>query len=93
MGTSLLQVLSVSGAFLVLAAYAASQYGGMRSDGVSYGLLNLLGSMFLASSAFAPFNAGVLIVELSWALLSLGITLRAFQRRRLTAPTSIPLKP
>jgi hypothetical protein len=88
-GTSLLQVLSVLGAFLVLAAYAASQYGGMRSDGVSYGLLNLLGSTFLACSAFAPVNAGVLIVELSWALLSLGIILR----RRLATPTSIPLKP
>lgn len=93
MSTTLFQALSVLGAFLVLAAYAASQYGGMRSDGLSYGLLNLIGSSFLASSAFAPFNAGVLIVELSWALISLGITVRAYQRRRLATPASITLKP
>lgn len=90
MATTLLQFFSVLGAFLVLAAYAASQYGGMRNDSVFYGMLNLVGSSLLASSAFAPFNAGVLIVELSWAILSLGITVRAVQRRRIATTTTIP---
>jgi hypothetical protein len=82
MTTILLQSLSIVGAFLVLVAYGASQYGGMRNDGISYGLLNVVGSSMLALSAFAPMNAGVFTVEASWALLSLGVTVRALQQSR-----------
>jgi hypothetical protein len=95
MGSTLLQCLSVLGAVLVLFAYGASQYAGMRNDGIPYGLLNVAGSAMLALSAFAPLNAGVLTVELSWALLSLGVTLRAWQRRRVAqaAPRPSHLQP
>jgi hypothetical protein len=83
MVTTLIQLASIVGALLVLAAFGASQYAGMRTDGIPYGLLNLAGSTLLAASAIAPPNAGVLLVEASWALLSLGVTLRALQRRRV----------
>ena len=89
-----IQLFSIVGAFLVLSAFAASQYGGMRTDGVAYGLLNLAGSTLLAASALTPPNAGVLLVEGSWALLSLGVTLRALQqRRRVAAPRSLLIDP
>jgi hypothetical protein len=83
-GTTLLQLLSVLGAGLVLAAFGASQYGSLRSDGISYGLLNLVGSALLALSAVQPLNAGVLVVEAAWSVLSLGIVVRAWQRRGVT---------
>jgi hypothetical protein len=79
------------GAFVVLAAYGASQYAGMKSDGVTYGLLNLIGSFLLALTAIVPLNPGVLIVEGAWALLSLGVTLRALGRRRVASPAPISL--
>src|SRR5438067_1702733 len=81
--STLLQLLSIVGAALVLAAFGASQYAGMRSDGIPYGLLNLVGSALLALSAVQPFNAGVLMVEAAWSVLSLGIVVRAWQRRRV----------
>ena len=31
-----------------------------------------------------PLNAGVLVVEVAWSVLSLGIVVRAWQRRRVT---------
>ena len=70
--TTWIQLFSIVGAILVLSAFAASQYAGMRTDGLTYGLLNLTGSTLLAASALTPPNAGVLLVEGSWALLSLG---------------------
>jgi hypothetical protein len=83
MSPMILQGLSMTGAVLVLFAYAASQYAGLRGDGITYGLLNVVGSAMLALSAFAPLNAGVFTVEAAWSLLSLGVTLRAWQRRHI----------
>ena len=39
--------------------------------------------LFLALSAVQPLNAGVLVVEAAWSVLSLGIVVRAWQRRRV----------
>lgn len=93
MVTSLIPFLSIVGALLVLSAFGASQYAGMRTDGIAYGVLNLVGSTLLAISALTPANPGVLLVEGAWALLSLGVTVRALQRRRAVAPRSLLVDP
>lgn len=77
----LIQALSLLGAVLVLCGYGGQQYAGLRGDGVIYGLLNLLGSGLLAVSAFRPLNAGVLVLEATWAAISLGIIVQALRHR------------
>jgi hypothetical protein len=42
--------------------------------------LNLVGSALLAASAVIPLNAGVLVLEAAWAVMSLGIVVRALRR-------------
>lgn len=88
MSNSAAQILSLAGALLVLAAYFGHQYAGMRSDTLLYGLLNLVGSSALASTAIVPLNAGVFLVEAAWAVLSLGVVVRALRSRREAAADS-----
>ncbi len=81
MNAILVQTLSMLGAAMILAGYGAQQYAGLRSDGLPYGLLNLIGSMLLAVSALVPLNLGVLVLESAWAAISLRIVIRALARR------------
>jgi hypothetical protein len=78
----LMQILSLTGAILVLIGFGGQQYAGMKSDGMTYGLLNFVGSLLLASSAIAPLNAGVLVLEGTWALISLNVMIRSTRGRR-----------
>ncbi len=81
MSQTLLQVLSLTGAVLVLIGFGGQQFAGMKPDGLVYGLLNFVGSILLASTAFAPLNAGVLLLESVWALISLNVIVKAARRR------------
>ncbi len=82
MSADLAQSLSLAGALLVLLGYGGNQYAGLRSDG----LLNLVGSTLLALPAFKPLNLGVLVLESAWALISLGIIVRALGRKPTASP-------
>jgi hypothetical protein len=82
MSANLAQSLSLAGVLLVLLGYGGNQYADLRSDG----LLNLVGSTLLALPAFKPLNLGVLVLESAWALISLGITVRALGRKPTASP-------
>jgi hypothetical protein len=82
MTPALMQVVSLSGAVLVLLGFGGQQYAGLKADGLPYGLLNLAGSLLLASSALSPLNAGVLLMETAWALMSLNVVVRAVRGAR-----------
>ena len=86
MNNSLVQTLSLAGAFLVLAGYGGQQYASLRGDGLWYGLLNLVGSGLLALTALRPLNAGMLVLESVWAAISLGIVVKALRRGRNPSP-------
>jgi hypothetical protein len=81
-----MQILSLLGAVLVLIGFGGQQFAGLKSDGLTYGLLNLIGSGLLASSAVVPLNAGVLLLEGAWALLSLNVVVRALLRPSTGTP-------
>jgi hypothetical protein len=70
------QLVSLAGAALILAAYLALQRGWMRREERRYNALNLVGSLLLTYSAVRNWNVGFIILEGSWALLSLPGTLR-----------------
>ncbi|HEY1262221.1 MAG TPA: hypothetical protein VGF06_01790 [Terriglobales bacterium] len=70
------QLASFAGAVLILTAYAGHQMKWMDSRSVKYNLMNAAGSAILAYVAFHPFQAGFVILEGAWALLSLYALLR-----------------
>lgn len=64
------QVIQVIGALLILAAYAAAQFGVLDQHSRSYLVLNLVGSAILAVLAWTEQQWGFLLLEAVWALLS-----------------------
>ena len=67
----MLQVLSLIGALLILAPFAASQLGRLRTSSWTYQLLNLVGSTVLAVVAVVESQYGFILLESVWALMSL----------------------
>lgn len=76
------QILQVIGALLILAAFVAVQLGRMRTDGLAYLWLNLVGSIVLAGLALAGSQWGFLLLEGVWACVS--------ARSLLVRPRSAP---
>lgn len=72
----LTQGASLIGAVLILVAYVALQRGWMTREERRFNLLNLVGSLFLTYSAIQDRNVGFVILEGSWALLSLPGSIR-----------------
>lgn len=70
------QLASLAGAALILGAYLALQRGWLARESRNYNALNLVGSLCLTYAAVRNWNLGFVILEGSWAILSLPGTLR-----------------
>ena len=77
------QAISLVGAALILAAFAAQQAGRLRPTDAAYLALNFLGSAILAYFAIEARSLGLSVLESVWALISLWSLVRA-----LGAPSS-----
>lgn len=64
------QVVQIVGALLILAAFAAAQFGWLDQHSRSYLVLNLIGSAILAVLAWEESQWGFLLLETVWALVS-----------------------
>jgi hypothetical protein len=65
-----IQVVSLLGALLILVAYAANQFGRLRTAGLAYSLLNVVGAATLTVVALLEEQWGFLLLEGVWTLVS-----------------------
>jgi len=65
------QVVSLSGAVLVLIGYAALQRGLLQREDRWFNLLNFVGSALLAWIAILDRRWGFILLEVAWAVLSI----------------------
>lgn len=78
----MLQVISVIGSLIILAAYGAGQFKRLDTSSVLYSVLNLVGSGILAVIAYIEQQWGFLLLEGVWALISLWTTIRGLRPSR-----------
>jgi hypothetical protein len=73
------QLFSFAGAMLILVAYIGHQLGWMNSRRAAYNVLNTVGSAILAWIAFHPFQLGFVVLEATWAVISVWALVRPRQ--------------
>ena len=77
-----LQVMSIVGALMVLAAYGLNQGGIWRELHAGYLTLNILGSLMLSVVAVVDQRAGFILLEFAWAGLGLIGVARAIRSKQ-----------
>ena len=78
----MIQVLSIAGALLILAPFAASQFGRLSTQTMSYQLMNLVGSAGLTAVALVERQYGFILLEGTWAIVSVVGLVRVLQTPR-----------
>lgn len=71
MSPQLVEYCQVAGALLVLAGFAGEQLGRLDARSLTYLLLNIVGAGTLAVVAYVDRDWGFLLLEGSWAIISL----------------------
>jgi len=74
------QIASSFGALLILVAYIGHQFHWMDSGKPLYNILNAIGSGVLAYIALRPFQAGFLVMEVAWVIVSLYALAKALRK-------------
>ncbi len=77
------QIISLIGAFLVLIAYIGHQLKWKVFDpnNYLYNLFNSIAAIFLTYSAFKPFQAGFILMESVWGIVSFYTLFRVYKNR------------
>jgi hypothetical protein len=66
----LMQAMSIVGALFVLTAFGAHQLGRMHAETYTYQLLNLAGGAILVIAAITTRQAGLILMEGAWTVIS-----------------------
>lgn len=81
-GFTLIDVLGVTGALLICAAYFAVSVRRVDPEGVVYQGANALGSALLLVSLWFRPNPGAIVIEALWLAIALFALARVWMRRR-----------
>jgi hypothetical protein len=73
--------IQLTGAVLILVAFAAMQMGRISSTGVSYLVANMLGSVLLGINAVNGEQWGFVLLEVVWFAVSAWSLVRVLTRR------------
>lgn len=78
------QIISLAGAFIVLTAYIGHQlkWEFFNPDKYMYNLFNAIASVLLVYAALNPFQAGFLVMETAWGLVSLYTIIRIYRKNK-----------
>ena len=79
----MIQILSIVGAVLILAPFAASQMGRLSTQTLSYQLMNLAGSAGLTAVALVERQYGFILLEGTWAVVSVAGLVRVVRMGRV----------
>jgi hypothetical protein len=77
----MLQLISVAGALLILVPFAASQLGRLSTGSLGYQVMNLIGGALLTAVAIIERQAGFVLLEGSWTIVSIVGLGRVLQSR------------
>ena len=78
----MLQTVSILGALLILLAFAANQLGRVDTSSLSYQVANFVGSGILTVVAVIEAQLGFILLEGTWALVSLWGTITVLRGAR-----------
>src|ERR671912_756468 len=82
-GSLMVHVISVLGALAILGAFAANLFGWIQPSNLWYSVANFLGSAVLTGVAVIDQQLGFLLLEGTWALVSLWGIFSALRGRRV----------
>jgi hypothetical protein len=77
---ALAQAIQIAGALLILVAYALGQLNVLDLRGRTFLILNLVGALVLAGSAYDAGQWGFVVLNAAWALASAASLVRASLR-------------
>ena len=63
--------IGFAGTFIILLTYALVQSGRLKSETLTYSVLNLAGALGMVISLVNNFNLPVLVLEGTWAIISI----------------------
>jgi hypothetical protein len=78
------QLISFTGALLVLIGYVGHQIKRMDTRSALYNLLNAAGGAMLLYAAFRPFQLGFVIMEGTWTVVSFAALVRALRHSEVS---------
>jgi len=78
----MIQAISIAGAVLILLPFAGSQFGKLATESLAYQLMNLIGSAALTAVAVIESQYGFILLEGTWALVSVAGLARVLGRTR-----------
>ena len=77
------QVIQITGAMMVLAAYAGNQMGRLDQQSYAYMLLNLVGAVILATVASFAGQLGFAMLNTVWAIVSVVGLITKVRKRKV----------
>jgi len=83
MNYGLLDFVGNIGVVVLMVTYLLLQLNRLRSDDLTYSLLNALGASFIVVSLLVDFNLSALLMEVFWVLISFIGIYRYFRLKTL----------